>query len=197
MPKTNKKPPILENGTRRVIPSTPCPFRNRVMHVEVDATSGMYKARQAIARVIKRVESEQKYITIRLTREYENTSLSSLAELLSSLFKSQSNEQCADWTFSPEHLSVAGIPIFCVVVSNIYPRHHPRHCIEGTFLIVQPESLFTKLGVTTNPKRSGITREVERSFRLVGKDYYHHHRKRTPKTARILLDFHGEPYKWW
>lgn len=98
----------------------------------------------------------------------------------------------ADW-----RLRLCGTDFFVVVVSPCYSATHPRYVHRRSLILFQPESQFGYFNITTNEHRATYTRLAEAEFHRLGRRYFYHHQKMTPKSLRFVLDEDGSGVEWW
>lgn len=98
---------------------------------------------------------------------------------------------------NPGGVSIKGVQVFGLMMSDIYDQTHPRYIDSGFVLLLQPEDVFTKLGFTSGGERTRVSEKVSDVFASKGVRYFHHHALKTPKPLRLLLDHNGKGVHWW
>jgi len=94
-------------------------------------------------------------------------------------------------------LPINGAHFFTIVVSEHYTSSHPRYVRSGAVFLMQPELLFSSVGISSGAGRQRQTAAAQRSFLEGGTRYFAHHTIGTPKALRFILDEQGAGIRWW
>jgi hypothetical protein len=94
-------------------------------------------------------------------------------------------------------LTVEDAKLFAIALSPLYPITHHRYTESESLLLFQPESLFTRFGITSGPSRIALSQTVAERFSRAGRPYISAHPHGVPKSLRIILTVGDVGIEWW
>ena len=101
------------------------------------------------------------------------------------------------WSATDWRLRIGGVDFFALALLPDLPSRHPRRSLAMGVLLIQPESLFDAVGITTNGARPHYTATARKAFERAQRDFVSSHEKHVPKQYRLLLDERYRPVPWW
>jgi len=197
--------PPTDPRTELVLATTPCPYARleALAAVTVNSGSDLFQAALAMRRTVTHGAAPTQWIAF-ISSTLHGSDVSTLARLLHAILRlacktDREVERLyqgihrADW-----RLFVGPTACFALTLSDIYHEHDPRFLPGHTAVLIQPESLFARHGITSGEHRDIVSQLVAKKFAAAGRPYeVSAHATGLPKALRFLRDETGAPVSWW
>lgn len=188
-----------------LLANTPCPYARLepLDAVAVDRCSDLPQAALAMRRTVTRDKEPTQWVAF-INSSLHGSDLNALAGLLHAILRLACTSDSEvkrlylgvdriDW-----QLFVGPSACFVLTLSEVYGERDPRFLPGNTVIVVQPEVVFARRGITSGDRRDLVSDLVAKRFAAAGRPYETSaHATRVPKALRFLRDENNVPARWW
>jgi hypothetical protein len=205
----------MSNALIAALRATPCPYAARAevrcasqAMVAVDDGVLWRTSFSSIASLVRELADSADLLAIELPSLSDTCPRNLLAQvthtLLSGLFRfcnGDSRQLYAGIESGQWEYTLMNRDFFPLVLSPVYPAHHPRHVgWRQPVILLQPESSFTRHGISSaSAERERISTSVEGAFLRAGRQYHGQVTRGLPKAYRVVKPASeaDPPIRWW